>query len=372
MGAGMGGMGGGGMGGGMGGAGGGGGPPMGVKKKKYKREPISRVNHGRTTFTIAAIVDDKVILLEDIMDTLRPRLEQQKRVMPPDQYKEFEKQFVEMAVKGKIQQTLMLNELKRKIPKPEVMEKIREAANLDFEKHMQELAKQSNMKSMDELMAQLKKEGADLAALKKAFVENALAQQFLGSQIMPKLRDPTREEMEDYYNEHIDKWSQKAGVVWRNIEIKKGSDPASSRAKISDIKEKLDEGADFAELAKSSSEGTMAAAGGLWSKTSKGSYHDEAIDEALFSLPVGELSPVIEGKTSFHLIIVEERNDGSPIPFPQVQDEIKNILKNKQIEKYRKQLLEEIGASHHVISIFDDEHLMNHQLARPDQQNIIR
>ena len=335
------------------------------KKKAYKKPEISRMNSGTSTFTIAAVVDDKVILLEDIMSQLRPKLEAQRKQMPPEQYKQFEQQIIQMAVKGKIQQTIMLNELKKKIPKPEIMDKIRGAASLDFEKHMQQLAKQSNLKSTDELMEQLKKEGADVTALKNAFIDQALAQQYMGSQIMPKLRDPTRDEMEDFYRENIDKWAQKAGVVWRNIEIKKGADPAAAHAKISDLRQQLDKGADFAELAKSSSEGTMAVNGGLWSKTSKGSYQDEAVDEALFTLPVGELSPVIEGKSSFHLIRVEERNDGSPTPFTKVQEEIKLALRNKQIDKHRRQIMEEIAASHHVISIFDGQNDMKHQLATP-------
>ena len=363
------------------------------KKRAYKKPEISRMNTGTSTFTIAAVVDDKVILLEDIMSQLRPKLEMQKKQMPPEQYKQFEQQVIQMAVKGKIQQTIMLNELKKKIPKPEVMDKIRAAATLDFDKHMQTLARQSNLKSTDELMVQLKKEGADITALKNAFIDHALAQQYMGSQIMPKLRDATRDEMEDYYKENIDKWAQKAGVVWRNIEIKKGADPAAARAKISDLRQQLEKGADFAELAKSSSEGTMAVAGGLWSKTSKGSYQDQAVDEALFTLPVGELSPVIEGKSSFHLIRVEDRNDGSPTPFTKVQEEIKNALRNKQIEKHRKQIMEEIAASHHVISIFDGQDEMKHQLpsspsmplpagegqetmkrelARPDTDTIVR
>jgi len=341
----------------------GGGPQMpGKTKKKYKKPETSRTNAGLTHYTIAAVVDDQVILLEDVMLQLRPKLEIQKRQMPPAQYKQLEEQAIQMQLKSKIQQTLLLNELKKKIPKAEAMEKIRAAAAVDFEKHMQQVARQANMKTTDDLIAQLKKEGADITAMKNAFIDHALAQQFLGSQIMPKLRESTRDEMEDYYVEHRDKWSQKAGVVWRNIEIKKGADPAAARAKIGDLRQQIEKGADFAEIAKSSSEGTMAAAGGLWSRTSKGSYQDEAVDNALFTLPIGELSPVVEGKSSFHLIRVEERNDGSPLPFTKVQDEIKNALRNKQIEKYKKELLAEIVANHHVISIFDNENPLNHQI----------
>ncbi|MBX9655990.1 peptidyl-prolyl cis-trans isomerase [bacterium] len=355
---------------------GGGGPSSGMNggaqmpnkaKKKYKKPEVSRVNAGLTSFHIAAVVDDQTILLEDVMTQIRPKLEAQKRQLPPAQYKQLEEQAIQMAVKGKIQQTVLINELKKKIPKAEAMEKIRAAAAVDFEKHMQQVARQSNLKSKDELIAQLKKEGADLTTMKNSYIDHTLAQQFLGSQIMPKLREPTRDEMEDFYQENIDKWSQKAGVVWRNIEIKKGADPAAARAKIGDLREQLEKGSDFATIAKSSSEGTMAAAGGLWSRTSKGSYQDEAVDSALFTLPVGEISPVIEGKGSFHIIRVEERNDGSPLPFIKVQEEIKNALRNKQIEKHKKELLEEIMANHHVISIFDSENPLNHQI--PAQPN---
>ena len=60
-------------------------------------------------------------------------------------------------------------------------------------------------------------------------------------------------------------------------------------------------GAPFAEVAKAGSDGVTAAAGGQRDWTNKGSLACQELDRALFGLPVGQLSPIIEGPTGFHI-----------------------------------------------------------------------
>lgn len=346
------------------------------KNEKHIPRPTSTTNYGFSSLNIAAVVDDQVILLEDVLASIRPSLEAKKKMLPPQQYKMFEEQQVQMAIRGKIQQAIIINELKRKLPKPEVMERIRSAAEADFEKYMTRIAHQNGLKSRDELVEQLKREGSDLAVLRSSFVDNMVAQQYLQSLVQPKLREPTREDMEEFYNENIDKWSQQAGVVWRNIEIKKGSDPAAARDRIDEIKRELDSGADFAAMAKSNSQSPTAAAGGLWSRTSKGSYADPAVDAAIFSVPVGQVSDVIDGKSSYHIVLVEERTDGGPKPFVEVQEQIRNRLRGQQMERVRRQIVDEFKENHQVISMFDnpaaDQIQGANVIAQPDVETKLR
>lgn len=331
---------------------------LAAEKDKLKhnrpKHPTSFRNKGFNSFTIAAVVDDQVILLEDVMAAIRPELEARRKQMPPAQFQEFEKQRIQGAVKNRIQQQIVLNELKKKVPNADALERIRQAASGDFEKYMNKVAFENKMKSRDDLIAQLKKEGTDLETLKANFIDNMVAMQYLNSLIVPKLTESTREDMETFYQENIARWSTEAGAVWRQIEVKKGADPAQARKKIEGILAQLNAGADFGEVAKKSSEGPTSRAGGLWSKVSKGSYADPAVDTAIFSLPVGEISPIIDGKASYHIIRVEERSDGSPKAFVDVQDEIRNELKRQQIEKQRKVVVDKFTQSHRVETMFDD------------------
>ncbi|MBY0586026.1 peptidyl-prolyl cis-trans isomerase [bacterium] len=323
-------------------------------KKNRPKYPTSFQNKGFNSFTIAAVVDDQVILLEDVLASIRPELDVRRKQMPPAQFQEFEKQRIQGAVKNRIQQQIVLNELKKKVPNAEALDRIRQAASGDFEKYMSKVANDNKMKSRDDLIAQLKKEGTDLETLKSNFVDNMIAMQYLNSLIVPKLTDSTREQMEEFYQENIARWSTESGAVWRQIEVKKGNDPGKAQQKIKAIQAELQAGGDFGEIAKKSSEGPTSRAGGLWSRVSKGSYADPLVDKAIFSIPVGEVSPIIDGQTSYHLIRVEERNDGSPKPFVDVQDEIRNELKRRQIEKQRKVVVDKFAESHRVETMFDE------------------
>lgn len=337
---------------------------------KGLKHPTSLENQGFSSFTIAAVVDDQVILLEEVIATIRPELEARRKALPPAQYKEYERQRIAAAIHNRVQQMVILNELRKRVPDESRLDRLRSMAEADFEKYLNRIAQQNNLKTRDELLVQLKREGADVNVIKSNFIEMVLAQQFLNSMVQPKLREPTREEMEYYYQTNAAKYAEPAGVVWRQIEVKRGADPAAAQAKAEALRNELLAGADFAELAKKESQGPTAGAGGLWSRTSKGSYADPAVDQALFSIPVGEVSSVIEGKSSFHVLRVEQRSDGSPKPFTELQDEIREHLRNNQIRKVRQDVIASLSEGHHVVNSLEEQTAA--QTAERDEERLVR
>ena len=58
----------------------------------------------------------------------------------------------------------------------------------------------------------------------------------------------------------------------------------------------------------------------------KGDARAEAI-QAIFSLPIGQLSPILEDERGFHIVRVVERQDMSRTPFSELQPEIKKKIK---------------------------------------------
>jgi parvulin-like peptidyl-prolyl isomerase len=339
------------------------GPVKAKKNKKHELRVNSFINRGFESFNIVAVVDEEVILLEEILTAIKPDLEMRKKQMPPEQYKKYERDRIQAATKGRIQQVVILNELKRKLPDPSVMDRIRGAASGDFEKYMNRVAHDNKLKNKEELIEQLKKEGTDLATLREAWIDNLIAQQYLGSLIQPKVKDPSRLDMENYYRQHPDEFTEPAGVVWRQIEIKKSPDAKAALAKMQDVERQLKGGADFSDLAKAHSQGPTAAAGGLWSRTSPGSYADPIVDKILFSQPIGTPTGIVDGKSSYHLLLVDSRSTGEPKPFIEVQDQVRNKLRGLQMNDLRKMVVDELAASHHVTSVFDDPAA---QVALPD------
>ena len=80
-------------------------------------------------------------------------------------------------------------------------------------------------------------------------------------------------------------------------------------AKITSLKEKLDNGEDFAEVAALHSEGPNAASGGDLGYISKGTLSELTFEEKIFSLKPGETSAPFETRLGFHIINVLDRKD---------------------------------------------------------------
>lgn len=111
----------------------------------------------------------------------------------------------------------------------------------------------------------------------------------------------------------------------------------------------------MAAVAKKNSHGYMAFEGGQHDWTTKGALVLKSVDEAIFSLPVGKLSDVIESENGYHIIRVIERNDATKKPFLEAQVEIKERILNenrkKAFEEHVKKLKREIPVEYFLNGI---------------------
>ncbi len=174
-----------------------------------------------------------------------------------------------------------------------------------------------------------------------------------------------------YYSDHVNKhaFDRPALITWREIVIEplepkpaaekahdstvlltsEGTSSGAARREAEAILEKLRRGADFATLARKDSDGPAASRnqGGLM-ETSPGGYGIQAVNKALETLPIGQLSGLIEGPDGFHIVKVEKRRPAGPASFEEVYNQIKPKLENEKyaaertafIAKLRKHTLE--------------------------------
>jgi parvulin-like peptidyl-prolyl isomerase len=105
-------------------------------------------------------------------------------------------------------------------------------------------------------------------------------------------------------------------------------------------------GAALDAVARKSSHDYKASDGGQQGWISKGSLADTALDQAVFELPLNQLSDIIETSTGLHIIRVVERVEAGQKPFREAQVEIKEKLsqqkREKRFEEYLTKLRREI------------------------------
>lgn len=330
--------------------------------------PATASPPGKLVASIVARVDEKVILLSEVISPVKSQLTKAKAALPPQKYREFEWQILRQVTESRIQRLIVMAELQDRFKEKGVMDRIRKGAAEDFDKYLLKLARENGLKTRDEIIDQLKKEGASITDLRDDFIENMLAQGYVSQLVKSQVKEPTRAELVRYYQDHQEDFRNELGAVWSHIEVKFKSDQDAARAKIQQASDRLSNGEAFAEVAKSMSEGPTAIAGGAWSLTSKGSYADPAVDEAIFTAPVGVPYGIIEGKTSYHIIKVEKRSDGEVQPFAEVQTKIGKLLADRDLAQLRKVKFDELRAKHHIETVFDGP--IDGNAAKPAASNL--
>ncbi len=143
------------------------------------------------------------------------------------------------------------------------------------------------------------------------------------------------QEIEDYYNGHLDDFQREKEVRARHIlfKVPKGASPAEDEAvrnKALEVLKKIrDGGADFAETARAVSEGPSAPKGGDLGFFRKGDMV-KPFEDAAFSMKPGEIRGPVKTEFGYHLIKVEEVKDARAEPLDEVKGRIEEIVKTEQ------------------------------------------
>jgi peptidyl-prolyl cis-trans isomerase SurA len=161
------------------------------------------------------------------------------------------------------------------------------------------------------------------------------------------------EEVERYYQAHLDEYKTPARVSVRLISLlvpagAPAEHKAAIRTEAESVREQAAGGKDFAALAKAHSQGPGAAEGGDLGEIAHGQMQAE-FEEAAFTVKAGEVSHVIETSTGYHIIKVEKRVGESHQPLDEVADAIREKLYNEAIEeRYERWLRQDLRARHNV------------------------
>jgi peptidyl-prolyl cis-trans isomerase C len=147
----------------------------------------------------------------------------------------------------------------------------------------------------------------------------------------------TDAEVQEFYDENPQYFEQGEQVAARHIlistegmETDEAVEEARSRAQ--DVRQELEDGADFAELAKEKSEGPSASRGGDLGTFGRGQMVGP-FEEVAFALEEGEISDVVKTRFGFHVIQVTEKIESGVAPVDQVSQNIRQYLsQQKQAE----------------------------------------
>ena len=214
-------------------------------------------------------------------------------------------------------------------------------------------------KTVNEQMEKLKARFPSEKEFKDAFSKKNLSEAMVISQIgrgmaIQKLIDEkviqkimiSDEETKAYYDSHPDFFKEPEQVQASHILIKvepkaDESQKAEARKKLETIQQKLQEGGDFAALAKEFSEGPSNVKGGDLGYFRRGQMV-KPFEEAAFALEPGKVSGIIETNFGYHLIKTIGKKPEAIIPYKDIKDKLEQYLKQEKVKKEIKVFIDKL------------------------------
>jgi len=182
----------------------------------------------------------------------------------------------------------------------------------------------------------LSKKNLSEAAVKSQMEKGMAIQKFIDEKIIQKITVSDKE-TKAYYDSHPDFFKESEQVQASHILIKvepkfNESQKAEARKKIETIQQKLQEGGDFAVLAKESSECPSSEKGGDLGYFRRGQMV-KPFEDAAFSLEPGKTSDIVETKFGYHLIKTIDKKPETTIPYKDIKDKLEQYLKQEKVKK---------------------------------------
>ncbi len=308
---------------------------------------------------IIAWVGPEVILASDVLPDanrhLQKVLERAPQPPPADEVERARKMYMSKFLEHVIETKLVIVEGRRTLPK-DAWGKIEKQFNDQFDKeYLKKMIDSEECRSRTELDMKLRKSGSSLEALRRQAMENSFAQHWLDEKIKDD-HEITHEEMHAYYRAHLAAYETPARARWEHIMARfdKFDSKEAAWLAIAAWGREVQAGTPFAEVAQAHSQDISASDGGVHTWTNKDALVSQVLDEAIFTLPVGQLSQILEDKRGFHIIRVVERNDLTVTPFTDTQAEIKKKIRDERMSDKRQEYKSKLRQKIPVWNIFEE------------------
>jgi parvulin-like peptidyl-prolyl isomerase len=317
---------------------------------------IAKDRNWKEAGRAAGRVNDEVITLHDLVLSIKSQL------INRNPGHSLSREELNMAAKSMlahlIERALITQEAKRVLKNPKQLNSLYEASDKYWrEEELPPLMRHYLADNEFQLKQKLTEAGIPLEFLHGNHRQEFLAEVYL-NQKLSESRKVDLPEMLRYYNEHYhdQQYDRPAQITWRELVVEKGHypNPADARRKADNLLARLKSGESFATLARNESEGpsSIRAQGGLM-ETSPGGYAVQSVNQALDSLPLNQVSPVLEGPTSLHIVQVENRRAAGPASFKEVQDEMRTKVMSMKVRKARELFLARLKQNALISTIFD-------------------
>lgn len=230
------------------------------------------------------------------------------------------------------------------------------ARQMFFEDEVPKLLEQYEAEDLAGLDEKLREKGASVSARQREFIDSMLGHLYIRGKVN---RDPSVSlaEIHNYYQIHQEDYLHQARARWEQLTVIVSNFPNKQAAydAIWAMGREAFFGGNMQAVAKAKSQEPFADEGGLHAWTTQGSLASKILDEQIFTLPTNAMSQIIEDTDAYHIIRVLEREEAGMTALADVQDDIRQILRDEKIQEAQKEALAEVQRRVPVWSLFPED-----------------
>ena len=305
---------------------------------------------------IMGTVGSEPILAADMLGRINELLAPYAERATEEQLEEQRWMLMQRMMPSLIESKVVYLDFIRSMP-PESLSQIRANVYQQFdEKQMPLLMEKAKLKSLAELDKRLRGLGSSLDSTRRAFFEQVTAREMIRRETAGDI-EITHDELLDYYREHQAEFSFPSKARWEIVSsyFANAKSKADAYNKTAAMGNRILRGAPFAVIAKRESDALDRGADEVAEWTSQGSLVSEVIDNAIFTLPVNQMSRILKDEKGFHIVRVLAREEGGFTPFTEAQVGIREKIKEQKQDGRVKEYLERLKRDTYVWSYFEEQ-----------------
>ncbi|HXO05483.1 MAG TPA: peptidylprolyl isomerase [Candidatus Sulfotelmatobacter sp.] len=299
---------------------------------------------GTVVEEIVARVNNDAITLSDMQkadQALHEEIAHDCQGCPPDRVEEVYKDKQKDLLRDLIDQALLVERAKDMAVSVET----------DVIKRLDEMRKQNNIASMEDMEKEVEKQGMGWEDLKTQIRNSLLTQEVIRREVGSHINIPN-DEVKKYYDEHQKDFVRPEQVVLAEIFLstdgKSPEEMSSVEKKAEDLRNRVVKGEEFSEIAKHFSEGSTAKDGGTLGTFERGQL-DRQLEDVVFKMNKGQMTDVIQTKSGFEVLKVEAHFEAGLQPQDKVENEIMNRIYAQKMQPTMRDYLSQLREQSYVM-----------------------
>ena len=229
-------------------------------------------------------------------------------------------------------------------PGAKFLEKLKEIARQEFERQwMQPFMRDRHIGSEEELKGLMRAQDLPFEAFRRQWERRFLFREYIRQRVEPSINRIGHEQIVEYYERHPEQFKVEDKVEWQDLFIAAGQHPTREDARklAAVLAERVRRGEDFARLANEFDNGDAKYRGAEGQGSKRGEIRPSEAEAVLFRMRDGEVGPLVELPTGYHVIRLVKRTHAGMLPFngDKVQKQIRDKLRGEVLEREMKRII---------------------------------